>query len=70
MGDGSKRCRSFRMCLSLNDYHFKTNRYRSIYMNPKVTTNQNSTTDTQKLERKEHKNTHTKKRNESKYNTK
>ena len=45
------------MCLNLNDYLFKTRRssYRSIYMNPVVTTNQKPTTDIQKLERKEHK---------------
>ena len=42
MGERSKTCRSFRMCLNLNDYQFKTSRYnyQSIYMSPMVTTNQ------------------------------
>ena len=39
------------MCLNLNDYQFKTSRYRSTYMNPMVNTNQKPTIDTQKLER-------------------
>ena len=51
----SKKCRSFRMCLNLNDYQFKasTYNYRSRYMNPMVTTNQKPTTDSQKPKRKE-----------------
>ena len=52
-----KKCIFFRICLNGNDYHFKTSRSsnRSIYANSMVSTNQNSTLDTQKLERKEHK---------------
>ena len=49
-GEGSKNYRSFIMCLNLNDYKFKTSRYRSTYINSMVTTNQNPTIDTQKLE--------------------
>ena len=45
------------MCLNLNDYQFKTNRYRSTYMNPIVTTNQKFTIDPPKLRRKEQKHT-------------
>ena len=47
------------MCLNLNDYQFKMSRYsyKSIYMNPMVTTNKKPTIDTQNLERKEHKDT-------------
>ena len=30
-GKGEKY-RSFRMCLNINDYQFKTSRYRSTYM--------------------------------------
>ena len=45
------------MCLNLKDYLFKTNRYGSTYMNSMVTTNQKTTIDTQKQERKEHKHT-------------
>ena len=57
--EGSKKCVSFRMCLSLSDYQFKTSRYRyrSTYMSPIVTTNQRHIIDTQKLERKEDKHT-------------
>ena len=42
-------CISFRMCLNLNDYQFKTSRdsYKSTYMNTMVTTNQKSTIHTQ-----------------------
>ena len=56
-GEGSKNYRFFIMCLNLNDYTFKTSRYsyRSTYINSMVTTNQNPTMDTQKLERQEHK---------------
>ena len=45
------------MCLNLNDYQFKTSRYRygSRYMNPMVTTNKKPAIDTQNLERKENK---------------
>ena len=52
-----KKCIFFRICLNGNDYHFKTSRSsnRSVYANSMVSTNQNSTLDTQKLERKEHK---------------
>ena len=57
VGEGSKIYRSFRMCLNLKDYLFKTNSYRSGYMNPMVTTNQKPIIDTQKQERKEHKHT-------------
>ena len=37
-----EQCRSFGMCLNLNDYHLKISRYsyRSTCMNPMVTTNQ------------------------------
>ena len=47
------------MCLNLNDYLFKTSRYsyRSTYMNPTVTANQKPAMDTQKLKRKENKDT-------------
>ena len=40
------------VCFNLNDYKFKTSRYsyRSTYINSMVTTNQNPTIDTQKLE--------------------
>ena len=57
VGEGSKKCRSFTMCLNLSDYQFKTSRYsyRSIYMNSMVATSQKPTIDTQKLKRKEHK---------------
>lgn len=57
MGKGCKKYRSSRIYLSLNDYWFKTNRYRSIYMNPMLTQNQNFSIDMQKLKRKEHKHT-------------
>ena len=43
---------SFRMCLNLNDYQFKMNRYnyRSTYMNPMVTVIKNKTsTKTKKI---------------------
>ena len=36
------------MDLNLNNYQFKTSRYRSIHMNFMVDTNQKPTTDTQK----------------------
>ena len=51
------RGRSFRMCLNLNDYEFKTSKYiyMSIYVSLMVTTNQKPTIETQKLERKEYK---------------
>ena len=55
MGEESKNCTSFRMCLNLNDYQFKTSRYsyRSTYVNSMVTANQKHTIDKQKTERKE-----------------
>ena len=58
-GRGVKNCRSFSMCLNLNDYQFKRSKYSfmSTYVNSMVITNQISTTETQKLERKEHKHT-------------
>ena len=59
--EGSIKCRSFRMYLNLNDYQFKTSRYRLAHMNPMVNTNQKPTIDTQKLEGKEHKLTNTSK---------
>ena len=47
------------MCFNLNENVFKVNRYtyRSSHMNPMLTTNQKATRDTQKLQRKEHKQT-------------
>ena len=47
----------FRTCLNVNNYHFKTSKSsnKSIYANSMVSTNQNSTLDTQKLETKKHK---------------
>lgn len=45
------------MYLKLNDYQFKTSRYRLTYMNSMVTTNQICSVGTQDLERKEHKHT-------------
>ena len=55
---GEEKGRSFRMCLNLNEYQFKTSKYcyRSTYMNPMVTTDQKPTIDT-KTERKKHKHT-------------
>ena len=35
-----KKCRSSQMCLNVNDYHFKTSRYRSTYLKLMVTTYQ------------------------------
>ena len=54
-----KKSRYFRMCLSLNDYQFKSSKYnyRSTYVNPTVITNQKYTTDIQKCKRKETKHT-------------
>ena len=59
MGEQSKQCSSFSICLNLNDYQYKTSRYsyRSTHMNLMVTSNQKPTTDTQKLKRNEHKHT-------------
>ena len=59
MGERSKKCSSFRMCLNLNDYQFKTSRYtyRATYMNPMIMTYQKPQWGTQKLERKEHNHT-------------
>lgn len=61
-----KKCLFFRICLNVNDYHFKTSKSsnKSIYANSMVSGNQNSTLDTQKLERKKHKYT-TKKNNQT-----
>ena len=38
--EGSRKCRSFRMCLNLNDYQFEADRYNygSKYTNPMLTT--------------------------------
>ena len=57
MGKESKKYRSFRMCLNINDKQFKTNKhnYGSTYMNPLVITNQKATVDTQTPKRKAHK---------------
>ena len=51
-GKGVKKFRSFRMCLNISDYKFKTSRYsyRSTYMNFMVATSKNPTMDAQKLE--------------------
>ena len=59
VGEKSKKGSYFRMCMTLNDYKFKTHRYsyRSIYMNPMVTTNQKPMVDIQTQERKEYKHT-------------
>ena len=53
LGEKSKKCKSFRMCLNLNDNQFKTNRYsyRSTYRNLMVTANQKPKMDTQNLDR-------------------
>lgn len=47
----------FQNMFDVNDYHFKTSKSsnKSIYANSMVSRNQNSTLDTQKLERKKHK---------------
>ena len=52
--EGNKKCRSFRICLNLNNYWFKASRYTygSTYMNSIVTTNQKPITDTQKTKKK------------------
>ena len=67
VGEGNKKCKSFRMCLNLNNYQFETTRYSysSTYLYPMVTTNQNFIIDTQKPKRKEHKHT-TKKKHQKK----
>ena len=63
MRGGGYKCRIFEMDLKLKDHHLKTilfiYRLLSIYQNLMVTANQKSTTDT-----------HTKKKKESKHNTK
>ena len=58
MGEGSKKRRSFRMCLNLNDYQFRTSRYiyRSTY-EPHGYHKSKLTIDRQKLSRKKHKHT-------------
>ena len=45
------------MSLNISDYQLKTDGYlyRSVYMNNMVNTNQKSTTDIQKIKRKEYK---------------
>ena len=45
VAEQSEKCGSFRMCLNLSDYQFKTSKcsYRSTYTNPMVTTNQKPT---------------------------
>ena len=52
--EGSKQCRSFRMCLNLNDYHLKTSssNYGSKDMNLVATTNQKHTIHIQKNRKK------------------
>ena len=59
MRRGSKKCKSFKMCLNLNVYQFKTSiySYRSIYMNSMVKTNKKPIIDSQKLQRKKHEHT-------------
>ena len=48
----------FQMCFNSEDYQFTSRySYRSVYMNPIVSTNQKPTIDIQSLERKEHKHT-------------
>ena len=68
MGEESKNCTSFRMCLNLNDYQFKTSRYsyRSTYVNSMVTANQKPTIDTQKTREKGTQANHQTKREETK----
>ena len=41
MGEGSRKCSSFKLCFNLNDNQLKSSRYsyRSTYMNLKVTKN-------------------------------
>ena len=58
-GERTKKYKSFRMCLNLNDYQFKSSRYNygSSYMNPMATTNKKPMIDTQKTKRKEPKHT-------------
>lgn len=53
VGEGNKKCRSFRRCLNLHDYHFKTNSYsyRKNTYEPMKTTNQKPIIDTLKKER-------------------
>ena len=45
VGEESKKCRSFRMCLTLNDNQFKESRYNygSTHMNSMVSTSQKLT---------------------------
>ena len=59
VGEGSKKCRLFRICLNLNGYEFKTSRYsyRSTYVNLMITTNQKPTIDTWNPKRMESKHT-------------
>lgn len=62
----------FQNMFDVNDYHFKTSKSsnKSIYANSMVSRNQNSTLDTQKLERKKHKYTTKKKSSNHKKNHK
>lgn len=55
--DSKKKMSIFQNMFDVNDYHFKTSKSsnKSIYANSMVSRNQNSTLDTQKLERKKHK---------------
>ena len=50
-----RKCRSFRMCLSLYNYQSKASRYSYglTYLKTRVTTNQKHKTDSQKPKRKE-----------------
>lgn len=61
--DSKKKMSIFQNMFDVNDYHFKTSKSsnKSIYANSMVSRNQNSTLDTQKLERKKHKYTTKKK---------
>ena len=49
-----KKCRSFKICLKLNDCEFKTSRYsyKATYMNSMVTANQKPIVGIQKPKRK------------------
>lgn len=49
MGKGVRKCRPFRMCLSLYEYQSKVHRYndRLIYLKTRATTTQKHTIDSQ-----------------------
>ena len=53
-GRGVRKCRSFRMCLSLYDYHSKASRFSDglTYLKIRVTTNQKHIKDSQKNKKK------------------